>query len=87
MLVVEILSPSNEDETWGNVWTYTTIPSVKEILVLWSDAIGAEVLRRGADGSWAQEPEKVTRGDLVLDSIGLRTPLAELYRDTDLGGV
>jgi len=30
VLIVEILSPSNQAETWANVWTYTTIPSVKE---------------------------------------------------------
>ena len=32
VLLVEILSPSNRAEAWSNVWTYTTIPSVKEIL-------------------------------------------------------
>src|SRR4029077_8000099 len=33
-LIVEILSPSNEAESWANVWAYTTIPSVREIVVL-----------------------------------------------------
>src|SRR5437660_7096580 len=33
-LIVEILSPSNEAETWANVWADTTIPSVREIVVL-----------------------------------------------------
>ena len=32
VLLIEILSPSNESETRANVWTYTTIPSVREIL-------------------------------------------------------
>ena len=53
VLIIEILSPSNRAETWMNVWSYTTIPSVREILVLHSDKIGAELLRRGADGMLA----------------------------------
>ena len=86
VLIVEILSPSNQTETWANVWAYTTIPSVREILVLRTTTIGADLLRRGPDGTWPREPDIITEGALVLDSIGLRTPLAALYRDTDLGG-
>ena len=83
-LVVEVLSRSNQAQTWANVWTYTTIPSVKEILVLRSTEVGASVLRRGADGGWPEEPETVTEGELVLASIGFRTALSELYRGTRL---
>ena len=48
VLIVEILSPSNQAETWANVWTYTTIPSVREILVVHLVAMPAELLRRRA---------------------------------------
>ena len=34
VLLIEILSASNHAETWANVWTYTTIPSVQEIQLL-----------------------------------------------------
>ena len=34
VLLIEILSPSYQAETWANVWAYATIPSVQEILVL-----------------------------------------------------
>ncbi len=84
VLIVEILSPSNQAETWANVWAYATIPSVQEIVVLRTVTVGAELLRRGADGGWPKEPERLAEGDLVLDSIGLRTPLAALYRGTRL---
>ena len=84
VLLIEILFPSNQAETWANVWAYTTIPSVREIVVLRTVTVAADVLRRGPDGGWPREPERVTAGDLVLDSIGLRTPLADLYRDTRL---
>ena len=84
VLIIEILSPSNQAETWANVWTYITIPSVKEILILSSLSIGADILRRCADGTWPEEPEAITHGDLILDSIGFRAPLTDIYRTTRL---
>lgn len=84
LLIVEIISPSNQAGTWSNIWTYATIPSVREILVLLSMKIGADLLRRCADGSWQQEPENITVGYLVLESIGFRVPLADIYRTTRL---
>ena len=84
MLVAEILSPGNQSETWNNIWAYTSIPSVVEMPVLRSVFVGADLLRRQPDGTWPKEPEQIRSGDLVLDSIGLRTPLADLYRRTPL---
>ena len=86
VLVIEILSPSNAEQTWANVWAYATIPSVAEILVVSSTERRAELLRRGADGAWPPEPEPMgPEGMLRLDSIGLSVPLASLYRTTTLG--
>lgn len=84
VLIAEILSPSNQAEPWANMWAYATIPSVREILVLRTVTVGADLLRRGPDGSWPRESDVITEGDLVLESIGLRTPLADLYRSTRL---
>ena len=84
LLVVEVLSPSNQAETWINVWTYTMIPSVQEVLVLHTQSVRADLLRRRPDGAWPVDPERVTDGDVVLDSIGFRTPLLGLYRLTGL---
>ena len=84
VLIIEILSPSNQAETWANVWAYASIPSVQEILVLRSIMVGADLLRRRPDGTWPQEPETILDGDLVLDSIGFRAPLADIYRTTHL---
>ena len=81
-LVIEILSPSNRAETWTNVWSYTTIPSVREILVLHSTSIGADLLRRGPDGTWPERPQAIGQDDLTLDSIGYTGPLAAFYRTT-----
>jgi len=39
ILIIEILSPSNERETRENVWAYATIPSLREILLVRSTEI------------------------------------------------
>jgi Uma2 family endonuclease len=84
VLLIEILSPSNQAETWANVWAYTTIPSVQEILVLKTASIGVELLRRNQDGSWPNQPLSITTGDLTLESIDFHIPLAAAYRTTRL---
>jgi Uma2 family endonuclease len=85
VLLVEILSPSNEADTWENVWAYASMPSVREILVVHSTRIAAELLRRRADGAWPEEPAPVGPAEtLRLDSIGLERPLADLYAHTHL---
>lgn len=87
VVLIEILSPSNEAETRANVWAYTTIPSVAEIVVLRSAEMAAEVLRRRPDGSWPERPEDVgPGGELRLESIGFAAPLAAAYATTPLGG-
>jgi Uma2 family endonuclease len=85
VLVIEILSPSNQSKTWTNVWAYTSITSVREILVLRADRIAAERLRRSPQGEWPDLPTAITEGELTLDSIGFRIALADLYARTGLG--
>ena len=86
VLLIEILSPSNQAKTWTNVWAYTSIPSVREILVLRADRIAAELLRRSPQGEWPERPTAITGGELVLESIGFRVALADLYARTALAG-
>lgn len=83
VLVIEILSRSNEAETWSNVWAYTTIPTVREILVLHSLAIGGELLRRGPDGVWPPRGFELGEADHVqLESIAGTFRLADFYATT-----
>jgi Uma2 family endonuclease len=85
VLLVEILSPGNEAQTRANIWAYTTIPSVREILAVHSTRIEAELLRRGADGNWPEEPDILGNLDqLTLGSIGFATALGAFYRTTAL---
>ncbi len=85
VLLIEILSPSNEAETRANIWAYTTIPTVREILAVRSTRMEAELLRRRDDGSWPEEPDLIGSGaNLSLVSIDFVTPLAACYRTTEL---
>lgn len=79
VLLVEVLSPSNVAETRANIWSYTTIPSVREILLVHS-------ARVGADGEWPEGPTTLGPDDtLMLGSVeGFSTPLVALYRTTPL---
>ena len=79
VLVVELLEAANHAETWGNIWACMSIPSVEELLVLHVEQIGADLLRRGVDGQWPRDPKRLSGGNLMLHSIGLRVPLADLY--------
>lgn len=87
VLLVEILSPSNERETRANVWTYATVPSVREILSVRSTRVEAELLRRREDGTWPEQPDLIgADGTLHLASVGFTVPLVALYRTTALAG-
>jgi Uma2 family endonuclease len=84
VVLVEIRSPGNQAETWSNVWTYTSIPSAREILILHSTRVAAELLRRGPAGDWPQQPELLRGDELILTTIGFSTSLAQLYARTGL---
>jgi Uma2 family endonuclease len=85
ILLIEILSPGNASDTWDNVWSYTTIPSVREIAVVHSTRVLVELLRRGDDDNWPAEPEEIgSDGMLRLDSIGFACPLGDVYAQTHL---
>src|SRR5205085_2144096 len=71
VLLIEILSPSNETQTRINVWAYATIPSVMDILLLSASEVKAELLTRDAGGAWPAEPVVLRASDeVVLSSIG-----------------
>lgn len=85
--VIGILSPSNEDVTRANVWTYASIPQVRDILLVDSLAVRAELLRREPDGAWPDNAELIgPEGEVELASLGFRAPLRGLYRTSSLSG-
>ena len=75
----------NESETRKNVWAYTTIPTVREILLIRSTRIAAELIQRGADGGWPSNPQPIEAGAaLYLESLDFSCPLAAIYENTHL---
>lgn len=85
VLLIEILSPGNEPKTRANIWAYTTIPSVQEILAVRTTRMEVELLRRGSDGNWPASPAIVRPPEtLELSSIGFAAPVANLYRTAGL---
>jgi Uma2 family endonuclease len=74
VLLVDILSPGNAAQTRA----YTTIASVREILVVRTDVIGAQLLRCNPDGSSPPVPSEVDPDALSLHSIGFDHPLTAL---------
>ena len=85
ILLIEILSPSNEAKTRANIWAYTTMPSVREIVAVRSTRMEVELLRRDAEGNWPALPVIVRPPDaLELTSIGFAMAVAELYRTARL---
>jgi Uma2 family endonuclease len=88
ILLIEVLSPGNANDTWDNVPHYASLPSVTEILIVHSTRIRAELLRRNADGDWPENPQVIDgSGAIGLASIGLELPLAEVYAGTHLAQV
>jgi Uma2 family endonuclease len=85
VLIVEILSPGTERcDRRIKVPAYRTIDSVGEILLIDSESIFAEILRRECD-RWFSELVRGTDTILGLSSIDLRIAMAELYEGIDLG--
>ncbi|MBV8457527.1 MAG: Uma2 family endonuclease [Acetobacteraceae bacterium] len=85
VLLVEVLSPSNEAQTRANIWAYTTIPSVREIWVVSSWDVRAEVFWLRPDGTWPERPDLIGPEDeLRAESIGFAVPLKAIYRTSGL---
>ena len=85
VLLVEVLSPGNASKTWENVRAYSTLPSVREILVLHQGRIRAELLLRDQAGHWPSNSHAIEAGGTVtLTSIDVGFAIQEAYIGTHL---
>ena len=79
ILIVEILSPSTTAfDRQTKVPDYRRISMVQEILLIDSQSVFAEVLRREGD-HWITEIVQGPAATLSLSSVPLTIPMAELY--------
>jgi Uma2 family endonuclease len=80
VLVVEVLSPSTSQvDRWRKVADYRTLPSVREILVVFSDERRVEVQRRTRDG-WRVE-DLIGKAEVELSCCSSPIELTAIYRD------
>ena len=80
VLVVEVLSPATgQVDRWRKVADYRTLPSVQEILVVFSDERRVEVQRRTSDG-WRVE-DLIGKAQISLSCCNASIPLDAVYRD------
>ncbi len=85
VLIVEILSPSNEKDTWESIQACATIPSVSEIVVVSHDAVRISLFRKDSVGVWPEHPEVVERGGKVrLESIAAEFAIDDVFEGTGL---
>jgi Uma2 family endonuclease len=80
VVVVEVLSPSTgQVDRWRKVADCRTLPSIREILGVFSDERRVEVQRRTADG-WRVE-DLIGRAEIALGCCDAPIPLDTVYRD------
>lgn len=79
VLIVEVLSASTAGHDRGRKgFDYRGIPSVREVLFLFTAAVRAEIWRRSAD-RWIIEDLIGRDAVLRLESVGLEFPLGAIY--------
>ena len=84
ILIVEILSPGTErHDRRTKLPVYRSIESVSEILLIDSESIYAEILRREGD-HWITELVKGRDATLRLSSVDLQIAMGELYEGIDI---
>jgi Uma2 family endonuclease len=84
VLIVEILSPSTAAfDRQTKVPDYRRNPSVQEILLIDTETVFAEVLRRDGD-HWITEIVQGPAATLSLGSVPLSIAMAELYEGIPL---
>jgi Uma2 family endonuclease len=83
ILIVEIVSPSNEDDTCETISTLATNLTLREIVVVQSETVEVQVFTRMADGNWPAEPVTSGPGCVVrLTTLDLDLAVAKIYAKT-----
>ncbi len=84
-LVVEALSLSTAEYDQGDKFTmYSQLDSLTDYVLVCTDQKRVEVRTRVPGGDWQVRVFSPDDEYIVLESIGLRVPLAAIYEDVDL---
>jgi len=84
-VIVEILSPSTRDYDRGQKFKlYRDIPTLKEYVLVDSEAFNIEVFFLNNESHWELREYKSIENFFVLDSIRVNLALREIYKGTKL---
>jgi Uma2 family endonuclease len=84
-VLIEILSESTQDyDRGGKFKLYRDIPTLKEYVLVDSEAISVEVFRLNTANHWELEEYKSIDQNLSITSLSVTIPLREVYEHTQL---
>ncbi len=85
LIIIEVLSPGNDNETDASIIACASIPSVQEMLSVDSTRRLVEIWRRDSKGDWPVDPETLTGAGVVrLDTLNFAMSLDDIYAGTHL---
>ena len=85
IVLIEILSPSTKDyDRGGKFKLYRDIPSLKEYILIDSDAINIEAFRLNAGGHWELEEYKTLAETLSIKAVDVGISIEDIYNGTKL---
>jgi Uma2 family endonuclease len=84
VLIAEVLSPGTEGDDRGDKFhDCQRLPGMVEYALLSTDEAHVDLFRRGPEGLWVLH-QSGSSDDLVLESIGFRVSMTQLYRGIDM---
>lgn len=84
-VIIEILSESTKHYDRGTKFKlYRDIPTLKEYILIDSEAVNVEVFRLSANGHWQLEEYKKQEDLLQIQTVSFEISLADIYNGTKL---
>ena len=85
IVIIEILSPSTRAYDKGEKFVlYRAIPSLKEYILIDTDAVHIEAFRINERGNWELEEYKSLADKFPVPSVGIELFMQDIYEDTKL---
>ncbi|MCU0358531.1 MAG: Uma2 family endonuclease [Cyclobacteriaceae bacterium] len=85
VVLIEILSPSTRNYDKGDKFKlYRGIPTLKEYILVDSEAIAVEIYRINERNHWELEECTALENQLMIPSLSISIPLADIYEGSKL---
>jgi Uma2 family endonuclease len=85
IIIIEILSPSTRNYDRGEKFMlYRAIPSLKEYILVDSEAIHAEHFAINKEGLWQLKEHNLVTDEIFIETLDVTLPLGEIYEDWQL---